>query len=180
MNPRIDLDFTSRGPRRWHQWIMLVAGLASLAAAVWTGRERAGVLADAESALGRLTRRAERVVPPPEPPLPTARLKATERELLRPWQAMLQALEAAHHPKIQMLSIEPDGRSGLVTVTGQATGFKELTEYLEHLRASVLRDVLLQSHQRMADLPARPVLFAIVARWDAPLAASMAIPGVAR
>lgn len=180
MTPRIDLDFLSRGPRRWHQWVILIAGITLLAAATVISRERAGVLAEAESALDRLTRRADRAPAALEPPVLPARLKAAERELLRPWNEVFLALESSRHPKIQILSIEPDGRTGLVTLTGQSTGFRELTEYLERLRASALRDVLLQSHQQLAELPAKPVRFSIVARWDAPLQAVTLPSGAAR
>ena len=93
--------------------------------------------------------------------------EAVER-LSMPWAKLFGALEQAASPQVALLSIEPDPRTGVVTITGEGKDYLAALTYVLNLRrAESLSNVQLVRHEQGADDPRKPVAFSVSASWGA-------------
>jgi uncharacterized iron-regulated membrane protein len=168
MKPLQRLDFLAPAPRPWAGLTLLALGAAALAwVAIWTWSLQQAVNQHNASLRQQATRQAapsntlgeaERVR--------MAQASAVLSELRAPWDQLLSTFEERSRNDIGLLKLEPDAKSGLVRVTGQAKDTKALFAYLKELESDQrLISVALNNHQLERDAPGRPVRFMLQARW---------------
>jgi hypothetical protein len=144
--------------------MLLSAGLAVLVAAAAHHWQQSTNLAAVE----RAVRDAEQ----PVPRAPTkrdhgveTRARWIERELHLPWPALFHALETTRTSAIRINAIEAVASSGEVSLQGQARRLTDVIELAERLADRSLHDVVIRSHQPLAEASDRPLGFQLGARW---------------
>jgi hypothetical protein len=168
--PLLELDF--RRARRAAPWAgPVLLALAVLFAAdlghTWqAGRES---LAAAEARLAKLGRSPDRhpgmrmrAATPEE----IAAAKETYQRLAMPWEELFGALETAATERVMLTAIEPDAKSGTVTVSGEGKNYAAVLDYVVRLReAGTLARPHLVKHEVRGDGPQAGVGFSVTATW---------------
>jgi hypothetical protein len=94
---------------------------------------------------------------------------AVERELGIPWTRLLAELEAAARDSaanVALLRVEPDPGKQLVRITAEVRALPDALAYLKRLQKSaVLRNPMLESHERRKDDPEHPFRVKLSAEW---------------
>jgi hypothetical protein len=107
--------------------------------------------------------------PTPESLKGASEAATIERELGIPWTRLLAELEAASHDStgsVSLLLIEPDPAKQIVRITAEVRSLPQALEYLERLQQSaVLRNPMLESHERRKDDPMHPLRIKLSAEW---------------
>jgi hypothetical protein len=166
----IRLDFVApvhRAPRAGAA--LCVAGLAAVLA---LGLSFQRALAERS----RLDAVLDAAAPPPRPSAPTpeslksaAEAASVERELGIPWTRLLAELEAASHDRagtVAVLEVAPDPGKRLVRITAEVRTLSDALVYLRRLQTSaVLRNPMLESHERRKDDPEHPLRITLSAEW---------------
>jgi len=173
--PAIALDFARpASPSARIAPVLLVIGIAALAAAGLHYRGVAAGLAQREAGLAQqreLARRALPALAADAAATPEAReqiRKANEvlAQINVPWGELFSAIEAAQEKDIALLAIRPDARARSVSIAGQAQDMTDVLAYMARLEAGGrLREVLLTGHEIRLQEPAQPTQFALDARW---------------
>jgi len=163
---RLDIDFIrSRRRSAWAGRLLFAIALAVAADAGWTYLRLREALSADQARLAVVQPRAVRKVAAEE--LTAAR--ETVQRLTLPWTQLFGALESAASPQVALLAIEPDPRTGKVTISGDSKDYLAALTYVLNLRrAEGLANVELVRHEQTADDPRRPVAFSISATWGAP------------
>lgn len=145
---------------------------AGLAAALAVGLAVHRELAERdrlEAALGATPRTRYVAGPSPEAQRRAAEAAAVERELGVPWTRLLAELEAASHDsagRVSLLEIDPDPAKGQVRITAEVRALDDAVAYLRRLqRSAVLRNPMLESHQRRRDDREHPLRVTLSAEW---------------
>ena len=169
------LDFERKSRRAvWVGWAVLLAGIASAAAAghafVLAGEQKA----DAETTLARLQRKG----------VPAARGASGERDarqytdavkranaiaerLTLPWQDVFAAVHAVATKEVALLALEPDAQKGSVRITAESRNKADMLAYVGRLsRDERLANVHLVSHHVQAQAVGQPVRFSLQASWS--------------
>lgn len=164
----LDIDFSAA--RRASPWAGRALLAVSLALAVEAGASYAELrraLAADEARLARAGKgeprqgAAGRVA---AEDLAAAR-EAVQR-LTLPWGTLFAALEGAASDQVALLAIEPDARSGKLTLTGDGKDYLAALTYVLNLRrAEGLAEVELVRHEQKSKDPQRPVHFSVSASW---------------
>ncbi len=163
---RLDIDFVRSRPRSaWAGRLLFAIALAVAADAGWTYLRLREALSADQGRLAVVQPRAPRKVAAEE--LTAAR--ETVQRLTLPWTQLFGALESAASPQVALLAIEPDPRTGKVTISGDSKDYLAALTYVLNLRrAEGLANVELVRHEQTADDPRRPVAFSISATWGSP------------
>ncbi len=83
-----------------------------------------------------------------------------------PWVPLFQALESARDPKILLLSIEPNIKTGMVRITAQTDSLEQALIYLNKLQQqSALSAVTLTEHEIELEMAGQPVRFTLNLAW---------------
>jgi Tfp pilus assembly protein PilN len=164
---RLELDYVATPrARRWPGWVLLGCSLAF-----------AGVLVERHLALEAELERFEAARPlaterPARPASSQAiaeEAKNTEtvvRQLGLPWASLIAGVEAASHPEVALLQLEPQAPQRVLRLAAEARDRDAMLEYLRRLSESgSLREAHLVSHQVQADDPRRPVQFTVQAAF---------------
>ena len=163
---RLDIDFI-RGRRgsAWAGRLLFALALALAADTGWTYVRLREALGADQARLAALQPRAGRKVAADE----LAAARDTVQRLTLPWAKLFGALESAASPHVALLAVEPDPRSGKVTISGDSKDYLAALTYVLNLRrAEGLSNVELARHEQRADDPQRPVTFSISASWGTP------------
>lgn len=167
----LELDF--RRARQAAPW----AGPALLAIAVlfaadlghtyYAGRAN---LETAEARLAKLGRPADRGYPGARARGATAEeitaAKDTYQRLAMPWNELFSALENAATDRIKLVAIEPDAKSGTVTISGEGRDYAAVLDYVVKLReARTLANPHLVKHEVRASGDQGGVGFSVTATW---------------
>ena len=163
---RLDIDFVrQRRGSAWAGRLLFAIAVAVAADAGWTYlRLRETLYAD-QGRLAAVQPRVARKVGPEE----LAAARETVQRLTLPWAKLFGALESAASPHVALLAVEPDPRSGKVTISGDSRDYLAALTYVLNLRrAEGLSNVELARHEQRADDPQRPVTFSISASWGTP------------
>ena len=163
---RLELDFvrSRRGSRR--------AGYVLLALAVAV----TGDMAFRFAALKTSVENAEQVVARSTPRRGSPQVGADELALARdtlsrlalPWTRLFGALEGAASEDVALLAIEPDPKSGTVTISGDSKDYLAALGYVLNLsQADTLSHVQLVRHEVKKNDPQHAVSFQISAAWSA-------------
>ena len=162
---RIELDFVRRRPAsRWAGRVLLAAalGVAGEMGFTYVQLEH-GVKAN-EALVARVQpRKAVQRVSPEE----VAAARDTVDRLGLPWSKLFAALEGAANEQVALLAIEPDTKSGTVTISGDSKDYLSALTYVLNLsRNDALSHVQLVRHELKQNDPQRPVSFSISAAWN--------------
>jgi len=165
---RIELDFVRRRPAsRWAGRVLLAAalGVAGEMGFTYVQLERTvntneAIVARAASSNAR--KPAQRVSPEE-----VAAARETVDRLALPWSKLFAALEGAANEHVALLAIEPDTKSGTVTISGDSKDYLSALTYVLNLsRNDALSHVQLVRHEVKQNDPQRPVSFSISAAWN--------------
>ena len=166
---RIELDFVRRPPAsRWAGRVLLAValGVAGEMGLTCVQLERAVKSNEAVVARAAVAGNAQKAVHSVSPEEVAAARETVDR-LGLPWTKLFAALEAAANEHVALLAIEPDTKSGTVTITGDSKDYLSALTYVLNLsRADALSHVQLVRHEVKQDDPQRPVAFSISAAWN--------------
>jgi len=100
-------------------------------------------------------------------PEEVAAARETVDRLALPWSKLFAALEGAANEHVALLAIEPDTKSGTVTISGDSKDYLSALTYVLNLsRNDALSHVQLVRHEVKQNDPQRPVSFSISAAWN--------------
>ncbi len=87
-------------------------------------------------------------------------------QLNLPWDTLFVQLEKAKGDGVALLSIEPNSKSSLIKVTGEAKDYAAMLGYVRGLsEQGVLQNVYLTEHKMDDQNPDKPVHFSLEASW---------------
>jgi Tfp pilus assembly protein PilN len=150
---------------RWERNSFVVALLIALAALVWVAWER-HVLgleqARLKTALDQAQAPSTRPVPRPSQPATPAealrQMDAVTARLNVPWSDVLDAIERSTTQKVALLTLEPDARTGSVSLTTEARSLDDLLNYAEALgQDAAVASVRMGQHDLREQEPGQPV-----------------------
>ena len=160
---QLQIDFS--GTRRGSPWLgrVLLALAACVALdAAWSYHAARSTLSENQARVAKRTPGAA----PKATPQEVAAVRDTMQRLALPWEELFKALESAASDKVALASIEPDAKTGTVTITGDGKDYLAALSYVLNLsRTDGLERVQLVRHEQKTD--AGGVSFAVSAAWSA-------------
>jgi len=163
---RIELDFVRRRPAsRWAGRVLLAValGVAGEMGFTYVQLERTVSTNEAIVARAQPRHQVQARVSPEE----VSAARETVERLGLPWTKLFAALEGAANEHVALLAIEPDTKSGTVTISGDSKDYLSALTYVLNLsRADTLSHVQLVRHEVKQNDPQRPVSFSIQAAWN--------------
>ena len=160
---QLQIDFS--GTRRGSPWLgRLLLALAACVAldAAWSYHAARSTLSENQARVAKRTPGAA----PKATPQEVAAVRDTVQRLALPWEELFKALESAASDKVALASIEPDAKTGTVTITGDGKDYLAALSYVLNLsRTDGLERVQLVRHEQKTD--AGGVSFAVSAAWSA-------------
>lgn len=172
---RLEMNFAAdRAGSRWTRGLLLV-GVAACLFALWQ-RETllAGIEAQRE-ALGRVEKARSQqefrlTAAQREDPKALAEARGLVQTLQRPWGVMLDAVQAAARPDLQITRLQPDTAAHRLLVSGQADSSEAFLGFVERLRRApewAVVDPVSQEQREGAAIPgARAVSFQLALEWS--------------
>ena len=163
------LDFLAGAPRPWGGLGLVLLAALLLGATAFSSWRQAQANREALAALNEQV--ARRLPPAPRKLSEAERVRLSQAarvagELRAPWGDLLAAFEEHGRDDIGLLKLEPDAKTGLVRITGQARHAAALFAYLRELEAEPrLARVALTAHQLERETPGQPLRFVIQAGW---------------
>ncbi|MBU1425907.1 MAG: hypothetical protein KKH12_10875 [Gammaproteobacteria bacterium] len=89
--------------------------------------------------------------------------------LAAPWDAIFVGLESVKNSHVAILSIQPDVRTGLLQIEGEAKDYAAVLTLIAQLRVTKpFSEVFLMRHEIKRDDPQHPVSFALSMHWTRP------------
>jgi hypothetical protein len=163
---RIELDFVRRRPAsRWAGRVLLAVSLGMAGEMAYTFVQ----LQDAVKANEAVVARAQprKSAAPAASAEEVAAARETVDRLALPWTRLFAALEGAASDQVALLAIEPDTKSGTVTISGDSKDYLAALTYVLNLsRSDTLSKVELVRHEVKQNDPQKPVSFSIQAAWN--------------
>jgi hypothetical protein len=167
----LELDFgRSRGKAPWAGWALLALAALFVLDLGQGYHEARTAQAEAEARLARVTRTADSGRPGARPraatPEEIAAARDTYHRLAMPWDRLFGALEAAATDRVILVAIEPDAKSGTVTISGEGKDYPAVLDYIVRLReAPTLSGAHLVKHEARQNGPQMSVAFSVAAAW---------------
>ncbi len=170
---RLDLNFQKPpySPSRTAGWLLLVTGLALLVEMALSydrlRNDREAMDKEIRASHIRLDTRQN----------DSGRLSVEDFErgrqivsrLSTPWEAFFMGLESVKNSKVAILSIQPDMKTGLLQIEGEAKDYAAVLTLVAQLRAArPFSHVFLIHHEIKRDDPQHPVAFALSTHWTNP------------
>ncbi len=91
------------------------------------------------------------------------------KRLSAPWDAVFVGLESVKNSKVAILSIQPDMKTGLLQLEGEAKDYAAVLTLIAQLRVTKpFSEVYLLRHEIKRDDPQHPVAFALSTHWTKP------------
>jgi hypothetical protein len=162
--------------RRRPSWLGLILVLLGVSAALVVWLNYAEAQADLTQAQARLTR-AERSAsanrrPSRQPTLQKEDDKSFSRvstQLRRPWSGLLSDIDLISNPSVALLSVESQGQSRNLSMTGEAKTMADAVAYVNRLRqSSLIESVYLSQHEERQAGPVNVIRFSLEATWRTP------------
>jgi hypothetical protein len=166
MMQKLHLDFVAeKRSSPWLGWLLL--GIAGFIAAD-TGVSYYAARSAAKEAEALLAQRLPSArAPAKASPAELAEARESVQRLSLPWDSLFVALESAASENVTLSAIEPDTRSGTVTIQGDGKDYLAALTYVLNLsRTEGLERVQLVRHEQKASDPNGPVTFAVSAAWS--------------
>lgn len=89
--------------------------------------------------------------------------------LSTPWDAFFVGLESVNNSNVAILSIQPDMKSGLLQIEGEAKDYAAVLTLIAQLRVTKpFSEVFLLRHEIKRDDPQHPISFALSTHWTKP------------
>lgn len=153
--------------------LLLLAGVALLAAVLWQGgrlvAERGAALAAIHDAEPDRVRGSAARPAPHADPHQIALLRSTHEvasTLNTPWSGLLTSLGSTARKDVALLGVEPSVAKRSVRLTAEARDDSGMLAYLAALQQDPrLSSVILASHQVQSQAPGTPVRFQVQAQW---------------
>ena len=168
----LDLDFRRIRPASlWTRWVLLAFALAftsDLGVSYYRVRSTLTQNEERLAQVGRAAAGAARAAPAGRAPSAEEIRVArdTVQRLAMPWDSLFGALEATADDNVALLAIEPDPRSETVLISGEATDYRAVLDYVSQLgRAQALGEAHLIRHERRQDDQRQALAFSISASW---------------
>lgn len=162
----LQLGFAPRPRIARAAWLMLAAGIVGASVVVGEYQVTLGRLDRAEAESLANGTRSRTAIDPRRLGDALVRANTVALELARPWDKAFAALEAAEHPGVSVLAVEPNARGGELRIAAEAKDAMGMLAYIETLRAAPqFSRVTLQQHEVRADEPGRPLRFTLVGLW---------------
>jgi len=161
---RIELDFAARSRRsQLAGTVLAAAALAVAGDAAWSYVNAKRTIAEAQALIARAQpRKAAPAVSPED----VAVARDTVQRLTLPWAGLFGAIESAASQDVALLAVEPDPRSGKVTISGDSKDYLAALTYVLNLsRSEALASVELVRHEVKQNDPRHPVAFSVSAAW---------------
>jgi hypothetical protein len=169
----LDINFALRRPRvSGLGGALLLLGVSAGCVVAWNYAEAHTQLEQAQARLARLQRSASST---PRPAVQTsgpreddkAHLKVSS-QLRRPWSGLLSEIDLVSSPAIALLSVESQGQSRTLRITGDAKSMGDAVAYVNRLRqSSLIEAVYLSQHEDRLAGPVHVVRFSLDATWKA-------------
>lgn len=171
--PALDINFAAK--RRAGSAVggaLLLLGVAALATVVVAYRGADAELALLEQRHERVARQQQpaRTVQPPQRTASAARddslAMARVAALAQPWGDVLLALEQSASPAVALLSVEGQGKSRQLRLTGEARSMDDVLAFARRLRESARIDaVQLTNHEERLTGAVTVLRFSLDASW---------------
>jgi hypothetical protein len=162
----LQLGFATRPRISRAAWALLAVGIVGASVVIGEYQVTLGRLERAEAEAVAAGTRTRASMDPRRLGEALARANTVALELARPWDKAFAALEAAEHPGVSVLSVEPDSKRAEVRIVAEAPDAISLLAYVEMLRsAPPFARVTLQQHEVRAEEPGRPLRFMLVGHW---------------
>ena len=171
----LGLDFAPRSPWRTVTIVCLALGVMGSIAALW---HRHHLLERRALAVSRIeaAQRPTAGTPPSRPALvrPEAVIEADRlvAGLQRPWEPMLNALQASLRDDVIVNRVQPETDAFKLRISGQADSSQAFVEFVQRLQGDALwRAVEPLSEAKQSDNAApdgKPVVFQLTAEWRRP------------
>jgi hypothetical protein len=153
-----------RGTPRWVPALLLGVALVFAGDVGYSYMKNLSQVRKNEAALAKLDPRnykPARNASPEE----IALARETVQRLSTPWEKLFSALESAASEQVALLAIEPDPKSGTVTISGDSKDYLAALTYVLNLsRAESLSHVQLARHEQKNDQQ-KTVGFSVSASW---------------
>jgi Tfp pilus assembly protein PilN len=167
----LELDFQRRLRPSGYGWLLLVAGVLTLAGLLQAHRMLAQQAAAHDAAWHRVQAMLPSTAAGPHTPDAhhDAQLRAA-REVIeqskRPWSGLFTALESADSEDVALLAVAPDIPHLRVKIHAEARDLAAMLAFYRHLQQSdALTQVVLIDHVVSKETPERPVRFHLDAGW---------------
>jgi anion-transporting ArsA/GET3 family ATPase len=165
----VRLDFVARvRPAPFAGAALFLVGLAAALTLAQTFDRTLAERGRLEAALVAVPR-PRHEAPTPESLKSAAEAAAVERELGIPWTRLLSELEAAANDSassVSLLLVEPDPAKQRVRITAEVRTLPDALAFLTRLQKSaMLRNPMLESHERRKHDPEHPLRVKLSAEW---------------
>ena len=171
--PALNINFAA--PRRAAFAVggaLLLLGLAALGTVLLAYRDAEAELAQVEQRQERVARQWQpaRSVQPPQSTASSARddslAAARIGALAQPWGDVLLALERSASPAVALLSVDGQGKSRLLRLTGEARSMDDALAFARRLRQSAWIDaVQLTNHEERLTGAVTVLRFSLDVNW---------------
>ena len=166
---KLDLDYCKASSHAsWAAWALLLVGLAWCGEIAFSHVRLEREIKGLETSLGvagMARETSHRGSRQNYSPLELARARETIERIAVPWNELFSAVETVTTEHIALLAIEPDPKSGALSLSGEARDYPALLTYVARLEKSKpLHDVYLRRHELRKD-GSHALVFAITARW---------------
>jgi hypothetical protein len=83
-----------------------------------------------------------------------------------PWELLFKAVESSSGSRITLLALEPDFDKKQVKISGEASNYSALMNYITQLQGQeVFESAYLLNHEVRVEDPDKPVRFTLLANW---------------
>ncbi|MBT2336225.1 PilN domain-containing protein [Variovorax paradoxus] len=173
--PALGLDFAPKPRWRRATLALLVLGVIGSGLALWQRQDllerRAAALSQLETQQ-RITARTQPSRAPAVRPEATDEADRLVAGLQRPWEPMLNALQAAIKDDVVVNRVQPETDAFRLRIVGQADSSQAFVEFVQRLRGNAAwRAVEPLSEARQPDNAApdgKPVVFQLAVEWRRP------------
>lgn len=167
------LDFAQRNKLSWLTVVLLMSGVLGSSHALsqrhqWLDdiAQKERVIADRQRVLAEHTTAGDAASQ--NEPRAEQEVVAFENNLQRPWERMLNELQAAARPDMQLLRLQPEGSTSKLMIHGRADSARAFLEYVARLRENPLwRGVQPISEEEIPDGVGTSVSFQVLVEWNA-------------
>ena len=149
------------GASPWVGRVLLALAAAVALDAGWSYHSAKKTLTENQA---RVAKRTVGNAAPKATPQEVAAVRETVQRLSLPWGELFTALETAASDNVALAAIEPDAKTGTVTITGDGKDYLAALSYVLNLsRTEGLERVQLVRHEQKNEV----VNFAVSAAWSA-------------
>ena len=172
---RLDLDFRAApAPSRWAGLVLAAVAVALCADVALSYRSVRDAVADKETRVATLERRAGSSSAARGPAAGAgadeiAAARDAIQRLATPWDNLFGALEAANGEHVALLAIEPEAKSGSALISAEGEDYLAALNYVLALQeAPTLKHVRLVKHELVGRGASGTVRFSVSVSWKEP------------